>query len=81
MYFWDGKQVIHESREILITDCQPYLNMPCCDDSSDDLTYGRYGVFLDGHSRGHSWNYYWQGGRIDRLPIEFRANLLLLGVT
>lgn len=77
MYFWDGKQVILEPKEILITDCDAYLNMYCCDDASSDVTFGRYGMFTDRPRNGP----YWRGGPVTAFPKEFRAHLLLLGVS
>ena len=81
MYFWAGKQVILEPRHILATECKEYLNMPCCDDSSDDYSFGRYGAFRDVRGSGHSWDYFWAGCSVVRLPKEFRTQLLLLGVS
>ena len=77
MYFWDGKQVILEPKEILLDSCKPYLNMPCCDGQSDDLTFGRYGRFVYAANDGP----YWKGGPVSVLPKQFRLHLLLLGVS
>ena len=79
MYFWDGEQIIFEPREILTSNCEPYVDMPCCDDRSHDYSFGRYGMFRDTLNNG--WDCWWEGGTVDTLPKEFLVQLLLLGVS
>lgn len=78
IYFWKDGEVIMFSSRILTpmqADEVGVLDLPCVDtsylDSKDEFT-ARYGKFVKNE---------WQGCRPEQLPAEFRAALLLLGVT
>ena len=78
-YFWDGKQLISVPEQVWLENCKPYLDMYCVDGYRDDEKGERYGMFVsDAHQHRGC---YWGSRHLDEFPKEFRAALLLLGVT
>lgn len=78
-YFWDGKQLITVPEQVWLENCEPYIGMYCVDEYGNDESGGRYGMFCPDPKSARGC--YWGGRRLDEFPKEFRAALLLLGVT
>jgi hypothetical protein len=84
VYFWKNDQVVIVHRFLTVHDFEEsfmlkYLYCPCVDTHAIDLE-GRYGAFI--HA-GPGWldKILWDYLPMDAFPPEFRAHLLLLGVT
>lgn len=78
-YFWDGEKLISVPEQVWLENCKPYLNMPCVDTYRETDSGERYGMFRPDPKATRGC--YWGGRRLDDFPKEFRASLLLLGVT
>lgn len=84
VYFWRNDQVEVVNRHLTVLDFDQssmfkYLYCPCVDTNAWD-TNERYGAFI--HSGG-GWLALvrWENQPIESFPPEFRAHLLLLGVS
>lgn len=78
-YFWDGQQLIVVPEQIWLKNCKPYLNMYCVDEYGNAESGERYGMFRPDPEALREC--YWGGRPLAEFPKEFRAALLLLGVT
>ena len=83
-YFWKNGQVELVDRNLTILDFEQssmfkYLYCPCVDTHAWD-TDERYGMFVNA---GGGWiaKTVWENHPIESFPPEFRASLLLLGVS
>lgn len=76
-YFWDYPNVVVVGFAITANDATPYMNMYCVDtfNKEDQWRYGlyKYNPVLDSPQ--------WRHIPFDQFPKDFRAHLLLLGVT
>lgn len=79
-YFWDGKQLITVPEQVWLENSKPYLDMPCFNTYAAPEKSGRYGYFTLTPS-GSYWDTRWCPYNVNELPKEFRAHLLLLGVS
>ena len=84
VYFWRNDQVEVVHRFLTVYDFEQssmlkYLYCPCVDTHATD-SRGRYGVFVHADA-GWLAKVRWDCLPMDSFPPEFRAHLLLLGVT
>ena len=78
-YFWDGEQLIIVPEQVWLENSKPYLDMYCVDGYAGTEKVERYGMFVN--DTGQRWGCYWGSRPLAEFPKEFRAHLLLLGVT
>lgn len=81
VYFWDGSKTVVVLTDDVMTCTDAalgnYLDMPCVDTNwSTNRPQERYGRFTRGEGIPA-----WITCSVEQLPPEFRAHLLLLGVS
>lgn len=80
-YFWYQDKLVILHRQLLTGDFQQssmlkFLYCPCVD-TFTDTTFERYGIFVS----TEDFRKMWEHRPLDSFPAEFRAHLLLLGVS
>ena len=83
-YFWYQNKLVTFDRRLTVIDfdqfpMQKYRYCPCVDTSASRKAE-RYGHWAVNDSQ-HSWPTQWIYRPLESFPPEFRAHLLLLGVT
>jgi len=87
-YFWYQDKLVVLERRLVATDFQQaalhkYRYCPCVDgfeggnSLQSSLRYGHWAV----NDKVRDWPALWQPGFVCDFPVEFRAHLLLLGVS
>ena len=84
-YFWRNGQVEVIARAVEVDDFNQssmfkYLYCFCVDDGAGPITDMRYGMWVN-EGGGQLARTIWESHPIESFPPEFRASLLLLGVS
>lgn len=73
-YFWKDGELVEWRGRLGISSIPLSLRNCWCVDVTDTEEYGRYGMYLRDPGQ-------WRHRPLSEFPLEFRAALLLLGVT
>ena len=84
MYFWRNGAIaptsIRDFERLFVTFIDSY-----CLDTTYEQTYSRYGSYIaidsDRDDPAYGLNDHWEPCEFDEFPAEFKASLLLLGIT